>query len=100
LLRRDFDTTDGGIVYSLTTQHRGNFLIPPLTLRSLPHPQGDDVYIDAERDGDTWRVTVYGQSEALDPGRFTKVAGQTYTVTLAVEDADSATASRETTART
>jgi hypothetical protein len=63
----EIDPDDSGILNYLTTQRRGNFLVPPLTLRSLPHPRGAELKISASKRGDTWRVTVYGQAEELDP---------------------------------
>jgi hypothetical protein len=51
---------DSGIAHYLDTQRRGNYLVPPLTQRALPHPQADDVGIDVQRAGKNYRVTVDG----------------------------------------
>jgi hypothetical protein len=51
---------DSGIANYLDTQRRGNYLVPPLTLRALPHPQAEAVDISVERAGENYRVTVEG----------------------------------------
>ena len=56
----DLDASDNGIAGFCRTQRRGNYLVPPLTQRALPHPQGDDVDISVERAGENFRVTVEG----------------------------------------
>ncbi|MXR52924.1 hypothetical protein GRX03_15095 [Halovenus sp. WSH3] len=53
---------NSGIAHYLTTQRRGNYLVPPLTQRALPYPQADNVEIDVKRAGENYRVTVEGLS--------------------------------------
>lgn len=47
---------NSGILDFLTTQRRGNFLVPPITLRALPHPQSEDVDLTVSTDGDSYTV--------------------------------------------
>jgi len=56
----DVDPSDNGIAGFCKTQRRGNYLIPPITQRALPHPQADEVDIDVDRAGENFRVTVEG----------------------------------------
>ncbi|MFB6157696.1 MAG: hypothetical protein ABEJ34_07640 [Haloferacaceae archaeon] len=49
---------DNGIVHYITTQRRGNFLVPPLTLRALPYPRGLDADLTVQKRNNTYRVTV------------------------------------------
>ncbi|MBB6646954.1 DUF7405 family protein [Halobellus ruber] len=51
---------DSGIASYLETQRRGNYLVPPLTQRALPHPQGEEVDITVKRAGENYKVTVDG----------------------------------------
>jgi dye decolorizing peroxidase len=62
----DVDPSDDGILGFCTTQRRGNYLVPPLTQRALPHPRGEEVDITVERAGENIRVTVDG----LDAGEI------------------------------
>ncbi|WP_435195942.1 DUF7405 family protein [Natronomonas sp. EA1] len=52
----DVPDENDGIVHYVTTQRRGNFLVPPLTLRALPHPRGEPVSISVTRRGDSYVV--------------------------------------------
>ncbi|MFB6270794.1 MAG: hypothetical protein ABEH83_12680, partial [Halobacterium sp.] len=64
---------DSGIVGYLETQRRGNYLVPPITLRALPHPRAEEVDVTVERDGDAYVVTVAGvdaDALAADSVRF------------------------------
>lgn len=49
---------DSGIAGYMETDRRGNYLVPPLTLRALPHPQGESVRITARRTPDRYEVVV------------------------------------------
>ena len=49
-----------GIANYLETQRRGNYLVPPLTQRALPHPQGEEVDITVTQAGQNYKVTVDG----------------------------------------
>jgi hypothetical protein len=51
---------DSGIANYLNTQRRGNYLVPPLTQRALPHPQGEEVDITVTPAGENYKVTVDG----------------------------------------
>lgn len=51
---------DSGIVNYLETKRRGNYLVPPITNRALPHPRGEDVDISVKRAGENYKVTVEG----------------------------------------
>jgi len=55
-----YDVSTNGIVGFTETKRRGNYLVPPLTQRALPHPQGEEADITVERAGDNYRVTVDG----------------------------------------
>ena len=57
---------DSGIAGYMDTDRRGNYLVPPLTLRALPHPQGETVDIDVVRKGRWYEVTV-SDAPTLDP---------------------------------
>jgi len=56
----DIDPSDNGIAGFCRTQRRGNYLVPPLTQRALPHPQDEAVDISVDRAGQNFRVTVEG----------------------------------------
>ncbi|MFB6118507.1 hypothetical protein [Halosegnis sp.] len=56
----DLDPSDNGIAGFCKTQRRGNYLVPPITQRALPHPRGETVDITVERAGENFRVTVDG----------------------------------------
>ncbi len=51
---------DSGIVNYLETKIRGNYLVPPITNRALPHPQGEEVAVSVKRAGKNYRVAVDG----------------------------------------
>lgn len=51
---------NSGIVNYLETKRRGNYLVPPITLRALPHPRGEMIDIEVARAGRNYRVTVDG----------------------------------------
>lgn len=53
---------NSGIANYLETQRRGNYLVPPLTQRALPHPQGEEIDITVKRAGENYKVTVDGVS--------------------------------------
>ena len=57
---------DSGIAGYMETDRRGNYLVPPLTLRALPHPQGQEAPIEVRRAGDAYEVTVKGAPK-IDP---------------------------------
>jgi len=56
----DVDPSNNGIAGFCRTQRRGNYLVPPLTQRALPHPRGEEMEIEVERAGQNFRVTVEG----------------------------------------
>lgn len=64
----DIDDEENGIVGFLDTQRRGNFLVPPLTLRSLPFPRALSADLSVDRDGDTYVVEIEpeGDSDRID----------------------------------
>lgn len=45
-----------GIVPYLTTQRRGNFLVPPITLRALPFPRADQIDVTVTREDGAYHV--------------------------------------------
>jgi hypothetical protein len=47
---------NSGILDFLTTQRRGNFLVPPITLRALPQPQSEAVDIAVSKAEDAYIV--------------------------------------------
>jgi len=49
---------NSGILDYLTTHRRGNFLVPPITLRALPHPRGEEVEITVSKRDGTYVVTT------------------------------------------
>jgi len=51
---------DSGIVNYLETKRRGNYLVPPITNRALPHPRGQEIDISVKRAGENYKVTVEG----------------------------------------
>jgi len=53
-----YDVNNNGIVGFTETERRGNYLIPPLTQRALPHPQATEVDISAARAGENYLVFV------------------------------------------
>jgi hypothetical protein len=58
-----------GIAPFMTATRRGHFLIPPITLRALPHPQPESVDIDVEQGSDEVVVHVrqeQGGGNAID----------------------------------
>ncbi|OYR39257.1 hypothetical protein DJ82_09950 [Halorubrum sp. Ib24] len=60
---------DSGIVNYLETKVRGNYLVPPITNRALPHPQGEEVDVSVKRAGENYRVTVDGiTADAIEDG--------------------------------
>ena len=64
-----YDLNSNGIVGFTETTRRGNYLVPPLTLRALPHPQAETVDITVQRAGENYRVTVDGTTaDALADG--------------------------------
>ncbi|PSP80492.1 hypothetical protein BRC81_02035 [Halobacteriales archaeon QS_1_68_20] len=54
----EVDQQDNGIANYLTTRRRGNFPVPPISLRALPHPRAHEATVDVRRDGDAYVVTV------------------------------------------
>ena len=55
-----YDVSTNGIVGFAETKRRGNYLIPPLTQRALPHPQADEIDIEVKSAGENYKVTVDG----------------------------------------
>ena len=55
-----YDVSTNGIAGFAETKRRGNYLIPPLTQRALPHPQADEIDIKVKSAGENYRVTVDG----------------------------------------
>lgn len=47
-----------GIAPFLTATRRGHWLVPPITLRALPHPRAVSATVDVEREAGTYRVEL------------------------------------------
>jgi dye decolorizing peroxidase len=64
-----------GIAPFMTATRRGNWLVPPITLRSLPHPQPDEVDVSVSTEEETYVVEASGVEQVVDTGtiRFGRV---------------------------
>jgi len=49
-----------GIAPHMTATRRGNWLVPPITLRALPHPRGAAAAVDIDTDGEVYTVELEG----------------------------------------
>lgn len=58
----DVDPSDNGIAGFCKTQRRGNYIVPPLTQRALPHPKAHSIDINVKRAGQNFQVKVDGVS--------------------------------------
>jgi hypothetical protein len=59
-----------GIAPYMTATRRGNWLVPPITLRALPYPRAAEATLSAELDGDSCTVEVSAVEDRparLDP---------------------------------
>lgn len=56
-----------GIAPFMTALRRSNWLVPPVTLRSLPYPRAADASLSVSRDHHAYTVEVSGFDGRLDP---------------------------------
>jgi len=55
-----------GIAPFMTATRRGNWLVPPVTLRALPHPQPDEVDVSISKEEETYVVEASGVGRVVD----------------------------------